>query len=139
MAGWGTPAPDIANLLAPQGAQASKSQLIASSHGLDAHRGIRNYWSKVREHWPQLEPGALEQLALVGHIFRNLLAVRWELAGTFIDDRTVDEARPARRSQDGKDSSNDLPRLELPRAHLEHIVEMLSLYSSRMRSVLPLV
>jgi thiamine kinase-like enzyme len=139
MAGWGTPAPDIANLLAPQGARTSKSQLIASTRGGDAQRGIRSYWSRVHELWPRLEPQALERLAWAGHLFRNLLAVRWELAGTFIDDGTLDEARPAPCSQGGADASGDLPRLDLPRAHLEHIVEMLSLYSSQMGSVLPLV
>ena len=74
IAGWGNPAADIAHLIATPGAPRSKSRLVD-----DSCNGIEAYWRTVNEHWPQSNLAFFERLALVGQIFRMLLAVGWAL------------------------------------------------------------
>jgi hypothetical protein len=71
MAGYGIPAPDIAEV---------------SGRGVPRRR-IRDrlpdfelvaYWDVVRESWPYLDLPAIRELAELGAVFRSLVAISWE-------------------------------------------------------------
>ncbi|HXV62282.1 MAG TPA: phosphotransferase [Vicinamibacteria bacterium] len=74
VAGWGNPATDIAHLIATPGAPRSKSTLV-----VDSRDGVEAYWKTVHERWSEWNLAFFERLALVGQIFRMLLAVNWAL------------------------------------------------------------
>ena len=61
-AGWGVPAPD---LVAPRG----------MTQG--AHVELGTYASIAREYWPRLDAATLEELVIVGGVFRRLAAISW--------------------------------------------------------------
>ncbi len=64
-AGWGVPAADLAPMRG-----------LPPVHQVD----IVAYWLTVRESWPLLDLPAIEQLANVGRIFRQLAAISWASA-----------------------------------------------------------
>jgi hypothetical protein len=63
MAGWGVPAPDLA---------ASRS--VTPVEQID----LATYASIARDYWPQIDGAALQQLVVVGAVFRRLAAIGWE-------------------------------------------------------------
>jgi aminoglycoside phosphotransferase (APT) family kinase protein len=64
-AGWGVPAVDLA-------------QLVVPSSRLSANPDLASYSSVVREHWPDVDAGALRRLGQCGTVFRAVAAICWE-------------------------------------------------------------
>jgi len=62
-AGWGVPAADLAPACG-----------LLPVHQVD----MTAYWFIVREYWPSLDMQAVQRLANVGRIFRQLAAISWE-------------------------------------------------------------
>jgi aminoglycoside phosphotransferase (APT) family kinase protein len=63
-AGWGTPAPDLA-------------QCAPEWTGLSANPDMTAYWSTVRDRWQGLDMQTVQQLSAVGVLFRTLAAISW--------------------------------------------------------------
>ena len=63
MAGWGIPAPDL-----------------AASRGVSPveHVDLATYASIAHDYWPRVDAAALEELVVVGSVFRRLAAIDWE-------------------------------------------------------------
>ena len=70
MAGYGIPAPDIAEW-SDRGFPKRIGQRLANSE-------LVNYWEVVRGSWSYLDLPAIEQLAELGSVFRSVLAMSWE-------------------------------------------------------------
>jgi aminoglycoside phosphotransferase (APT) family kinase protein len=66
MAGWGIPAPDL-----------------APARGPGAHSAIdlATYAEVARRRWPQLDEAACQRVAILGTIFRRLIAIEWAAQG----------------------------------------------------------
>jgi hypothetical protein len=71
MAGYGVPAPDIAE---SSGRGAPRQHL----NGELRDTTLVDYWSVVRESWPHLDLTAIKKLADLGALFRSLAAINWE-------------------------------------------------------------
>jgi aminoglycoside phosphotransferase (APT) family kinase protein len=63
MAGWGVPAPDLA-----------ASRTVTPVEHVD----LATYASIAHDYWPRLDAAALEELVVVGAMFRRLAAIGWE-------------------------------------------------------------
>jgi len=63
MAGWGVPAPDLA---------------VARGVTLVEQVDLTTYASVARDYWPRLDAATLEELVVVGAMFRRLAAIGWE-------------------------------------------------------------
>jgi len=70
MAGYGIPAPDIAEA----SGRGVPRRITGSLPDLD----LVDYWEVVRESWPHLDLRAMTALAELGAVFRSLLAISWE-------------------------------------------------------------
>jgi hypothetical protein len=68
MAGYGIPAPDIAE---PSGRGLPRRRV--SDDLPDA--GLIDYWEVVRESWPCLDLDAIKELAELGAVLRSLVAI----------------------------------------------------------------
>ncbi len=64
-AGWGVPAPDLAQ------------SALRGSGGFSANPDVATYWSVVRDHWPSLDLQTMQRLANCGKTFRCLAAINW--------------------------------------------------------------
>lgn len=62
-AGWGVPAPDLA-----------ASRGVTPVEQID----LATYASIARDYWPRLDAAGLEELVVVGAVFRRLAAISWE-------------------------------------------------------------
>jgi hypothetical protein len=71
MAGYGIPAPDIAEL-ANRGVHRKRVDRALTS------RELIDYWSVVRNAWPSLDLSEIEALADLGALMRLILAIGWE-------------------------------------------------------------
>jgi hypothetical protein len=71
MAGYGIPAPDIAE---PSGRGLPRRRIGDDSPDSE----LVDYWEVVRESWPCLDFGAIKELAELGAVFRSLVAISWE-------------------------------------------------------------
>jgi hypothetical protein len=63
MAGWGVPAADLA-----------ASRGVTPVEQVD----LATYASIARDYWPRIDAAALEELVVVGAVFRRLAAIGWE-------------------------------------------------------------
>lgn len=63
MAGWGFPGPDLA---------------MPPGEGLVEQVDLATYASIARDYWPRVDAAALEELVVVGAVFRRLAAIGWE-------------------------------------------------------------
>ena len=63
MAGWGVPAPDLA-----------VSRGVTRVEQVD----LATYASIAHDYWPRVDAAALEELVVVGAVFRRLAAIGWE-------------------------------------------------------------
>jgi hypothetical protein len=70
MAGYGIPAPDIAEW---SGCGVPR-RIIGSLPDSE----LVDYWEVVRESWSYLDLPAMKELAELGAVFRSLLAISWE-------------------------------------------------------------
>ncbi len=70
MAGYGIPAPDIAEW-SGRGVPRRITGSLPDSELVD-------YWEVVRESWSYLDLPAMKELAELGAVFRSLLAISWE-------------------------------------------------------------
>jgi hypothetical protein len=71
MAGFGTPAPDIAEL---SGRGVPRRRPTGDLSDLE----LTEYWSEVEEGWRGVDFSALKELAELGAVFRSLAAISWE-------------------------------------------------------------
>ncbi len=71
MAGYGIPAPDIAEL---------SGRGVPRRHSEDGSpdSDLTDYWRVVQEWWPGLDLPAIKELAELGAVFRSLVAISWE-------------------------------------------------------------
>ena len=63
MAGWGVPAPDLA---------------LSPGEGVVEQVDLATYASIADDYWPRVDAAALEELVVVGAVFRRLAAIGWE-------------------------------------------------------------
>ena len=63
MAGWGVPAPDL---------------VVSPGEGLVEQVDLATYASVAHDYWPRADAAALEELVVVGAVFRRLAAIGWE-------------------------------------------------------------
>jgi len=63
MAGWGVPPPDLA---------------VSPGEGLVEQVDLATYASIAHDYWPRVDAAALEELVVVGAVFRRLAAIGWE-------------------------------------------------------------
>jgi len=63
-AGWGVPAADLAQPLAPSARFSANPDLAA-------------YWAAVREHWPSFTLDTIRRWANVGSVFRSIVSLGW--------------------------------------------------------------
>jgi hypothetical protein len=70
MAGYGIPAPDIA--------ECSGRGVPRRNTGGLPESALVDYWGVVQESWPYLDLPAMRELAELGAVFRSLLAISWE-------------------------------------------------------------
>ncbi len=71
MAGYGIPAPDIAEL----SGRGVPRQCVDSNL---PDTELADYWSVVQQSWPYLDPAAIKDLADLGAVLRLVLAISWE-------------------------------------------------------------
>jgi hypothetical protein len=71
MAGYGIPAPDIAE---PSGRGLPRRRVGDDSPDSE----LVDYWEVVRESWLGLDLDAIKELAEIGAVFRSLVAISWE-------------------------------------------------------------
>jgi len=71
MAGYGIPAPDIAEV---------SGRGVPRRHGPNdsPDSALTDYWRVVQEWWPGLDLPAVKKLAELGAVFRALVAISWE-------------------------------------------------------------
>ncbi|HKB00603.1 MAG TPA: phosphotransferase [Gemmataceae bacterium] len=67
-AGWGVPAVDLAQALVP-------------ARGFAANPDLAAYAAAVRDAWPGADLPAVERWAVLGTLFRSLVAITWEARG----------------------------------------------------------
>jgi Ser/Thr protein kinase RdoA (MazF antagonist) len=71
MAGYGIPAPDIAEL---SGRGVPRQCVDSNLLGTE----LVDYWSVVQESWSDLDPAAIKELADLGTVMRSVLAISWQ-------------------------------------------------------------
>jgi hypothetical protein len=71
MAGYGIPAPDIAEVSGRGVPRRRTSRELRDSELVD-------YWTVVRQSWSGLNLTAIKELAELGAVFRSILAISWE-------------------------------------------------------------
>jgi hypothetical protein len=71
MAGYGVPAPDVAEV---SGRGVPRRRI----NGDLADSELVDYWSVVRQSWSDLDIAAIKELAELGAVFRSILAISWE-------------------------------------------------------------
>ncbi len=71
MAGYGIPAPDVAEC-------SGRGVPRRRNDGSLPESELVEYWDVVRESWSDLDLPAINELAELGAVFRSLLAISWE-------------------------------------------------------------
>jgi len=71
MAGYGIPAPDIAEAFG----RGTHRRWGGSNM---PHNEMVDYWTVVRDAWPDLDLAAINELVDLGAVFRLILAISWE-------------------------------------------------------------
>jgi hypothetical protein len=71
MAGYGIPAPDIAEVSGRGIPRRRTSRELPDSELVD-------YWTVVRDAWSDVDVTAIKELAELGAVFRSILAISWE-------------------------------------------------------------
>lgn len=93
MAGWGTPAVDLAQLVRPfpqpLGRRKKKgSPTSVALREFSSHTGttlLTTYLSIIRDGWPDLRVTDMKDLVRIGTIFRWVLCISWECHGLVYD------------------------------------------------------
>jgi len=74
MAGWGVPAPDLA--VSP--GFAKRRLAVSPGEAVAEQVDLATYASIAHDYWPGVDAAALEELVVVGAVFRRLVAIGWE-------------------------------------------------------------
>jgi aminoglycoside phosphotransferase (APT) family kinase protein len=74
MAGWGVPAPDLA--VSP--GFAVRHLAVSPGEAPAEQVDLATYASIAHDYWPRVDAAALQELVIVGAVFRRLAAIGWE-------------------------------------------------------------